>query len=146
MRRTLLLLSATLLTLTLGASIQEVEGSADLEGKLRSAASQHEIIKLLLDEDRYAEVLSEFWTILDLELTGDNEKPVVQEAWMIVERMRESGEYDLAHQIVDGASNELETSESTFYLLMLKGKLFQDQGRTEEALEAYREAQLYKDD
>ena len=56
------------------------------------------------------------------------------------------GEYDLAHQVVNDSLDGLETSDSRFYLLMLQGKIFQDEGLTEEALEAYREAQLYKDD
>jgi tetratricopeptide (TPR) repeat protein len=144
--RKVLFLFTLLWSLTLVVNAQEVVESADLETQLRFAASQHEIIKILLDEDRYADVLPEFWKILDLELTGDDEKPVVQEAWLIGERMRETGQYDLAHELVDGALDELEASESQFHLLMLKGKIFQDEGLTEEALAAYREAQLYKDE
>ncbi len=144
--RKALFLFTLLCNLTLVTNAQEITESADLEAQLRFAASQHEIIKILLDEDRYADVLPEFSKILDLDLTGEDEKPVVQEAWLIGERMREMGEYDLAHEIVDGALDELEAFESQFYLLMLKGKIFQDEGLTEEALEAYREAQLYKED
>jgi tetratricopeptide (TPR) repeat protein len=144
--RKALFLFTLLCSLTVITNAQEVTESADLEARLRFASSQHEIIKILLDEDRYAEVLPEFWNILDLELTGEDEKPVVQEAWLIGEHMSEVGQYDLAHEIVDGALDELETSESQFYLLMLKGKIFQDEGLTEEALAAYREAQRYKDD
>ena len=122
-----------------------VTESSDLEAKLRFAGSQHEIIGLLLDEERYAEVLPEFRKILDLNLTSEDEKPVVQEAWLVGESMSEVGEYELAHQVVDETLDELDTSESMFYLLMLKGKIFQDEGLTEEVLEAYQEAQLYKD-
>jgi tetratricopeptide (TPR) repeat protein len=133
-------------SVTVVTNAQEIQKSADVETQLRFAASQHEIIKILLDEGRLGEVLPEFWKILDLELAGEDEKPVVQEAWLIGERMSEVGEYDLAHEIVDGALDELEASESQFYLLMLKGKILQDEGLTEEALDAYREAQLYKDE
>ena len=145
MRRALFLFTL-LWSVTVVTNAQEVTESADLEAQLRFASSQHEIIKILLDEDRYAEVLPEFWKILDLELTGEDEKPVVQEAWLIGEQLREVGEYALAHQVVDDSLDELETSDSRFYLLMLQGKIFQDEGLTEEALEAYREAQLYKDE
>ena len=131
--RKALFLFTFLWSLTLVANAQEITELADLEGELRFAASQHEIIKILLDEGRYAEVLPEFWRILDLDLTGEDEKPVVQEAWLIGEQMSEVGEYALAHEIVDGTLDELETSESRFYLLMLKGKIFQDEGLTEEA-------------
>ena len=144
--RKALFLFTLLWSVTVVTNAQEVTESTDLEAQLRFASSQHEIIKILLDEDRYAEVLPEFWKILDLELTGEDEKPVVQETWLIGEHMSEAGQYDLAHEIVDGALDELETSESQFYLLMLKGKIFQDEGLTEEALAVYREAQLYKDD
>jgi tetratricopeptide (TPR) repeat protein len=144
--RKFLLLFTLLWSVTLAANAQEVGASADLGSQLRFAASQHEIISILLDDSRYDEVLPEFWKILDLELTGENEQPVVQEAWLIGERLREVGEYDLAHQVVNDSLDGLETSDSRFYLLMLQGKIFQDEGLTEEALEAYREAQLYKDD
>ena len=144
--RKALLLFTLLCSLTVIANAQEVTESADLEAQLRFAASQHEIIKILLDEGRYAEVLPEFWRILDLDLAGEDEKPVVQEAWLIGEQLSEAGAYDLAHEIVTGALDELEASESRFYLLMLQGKIFQDEGLTDEALEAYREAQLYKDE
>ncbi len=144
--RKALFLFTLLWSVTVVTNAQEVTESTDLDARLRFASSQHEIIKILLDESRYAEVLPEFWNILDLELTGEDEKPVVQEAWLIGEHMSEVGQYDFAHAIVDGALDELETSESQFYLLMLKGKIFQDEGLTEEALETYREAQLYKDD
>ena len=145
MKRTLLLFTL-LWSVTVVTNAQEVGESTDLGAQLRFAASQHEIISILLDDGRYDEVLPEFWKILDLELTGENEKPVVQEAWLIGEQLREVGEYALAHQVVGDSLDELETSESRFYLLMLQGKIFQDEGLTEEALEAYREAQLYKDD
>ena len=144
--RKALFLFTLLWGVTVVTNAQETVESADLEAQLRFAASQHEIIKILLDDDRYAEVLPEFWKILDLGLTGENEKPVVQEAWLIGEQLREVGEYALAHQVVDDSLDELETSDSRFYLLMLQGKIFQDEGLTEEALEAYREAQLYKDE
>ena len=144
--RTALLLYTLLWSVTVVTSAQEVGESPDLETQLRFAASQHEILSILLDDGRYDEVLPEFWKILDLELTEENEKPVVQEAWLIGERLREVDEYTLAHQVVDDSLDELETSDSRFYLLMLQGKIFQDEDLTEEALEAYREAQLYKDD
>ena len=144
--RKALLLFTLLWSVTGVTNAQEVVESADLGSQLRFAASQHEIILILLDDGRYDEVLPEFWKILGLGLTGDNEKPVVQEAWLIGERLRKVGEYALAHQVADDSLDELETSESRFYLLMLQGKIFQDEGLTEEALEAYREAQLYKDE
>ncbi len=145
MKKTLLLFTL-LWSVTVVTNAQEVGESADLGAQLRFAASQHEIISILLDDGRYDEVLPEFWKILDLELTGENEQPVVQETWLIGERLREVGEYALAHQVVDDSLDELETSDSSFYLLMLQGKIFQDEGLTEEALEAYREAQLCKED
>ncbi|MDA2933892.1 hypothetical protein MYX82_06065 [Acidobacteria bacterium AH-259-D05] len=143
--RKALFLFTLLWSLTPVTAAQETVELLDLESNLRFAASQHEIISILLDEGQYAEILPEFRKILDLDLTGENEKPVVQEAWLIGERLRGVGEYALAHEIVDETLDQLENSESKFYLLMLKGKIFQDDGLTDEALEAYREAQLFKD-
>ncbi|MDA2923368.1 hypothetical protein MYX65_01720, partial [Acidobacteria bacterium AH-259-L09] len=73
----------------------------DIKAKLNFAGTQHEIILALLKEGKFSEVLAEFRAILELDLRGEYEKPVVQEAWLIVERLRESEQYSLAHAIAD---------------------------------------------
>lgn len=147
MRKILLLLMLCSLPLpSLAQQVQSESGAGqDITAKLRFAAAQHGVILALLKDGDFSSVLSEFRQILELELTGEYEKPVVQEAWLIAEQMREAGEYELAHQIVDETLDQMETPESQFYLLMLRGKIFHDEGLTEQAIEAFRQAQEFKE-
>ncbi len=127
-------------------TLQEISpNSDDLESKLRFAAGQHEIIGILLEQGSFSEILIEYRQILELELRGENEVPVVKEAWYLVEQLRQSEQYSLAHAVVDESLEWLQNRESTFYLLIMRGKIFHDEGRTEEALDAYREAQEFQD-
>ena len=129
-----------------GGAPQGISNSDDLESKLRFAAGQHEIIGILLEQGSFSEILIEYRKILELELRDENEVPVVKEAWYLVERLRQSEQYSLAHAIVDESLEwGLQNRESRFYLLIMRGKIFHDEGRTEEAIEAYREAQEFQD-
>ncbi len=128
-----------------GAPQEISPDSDDLESKLRFAAGQHEIIGILLEQGRFSEILIEYRKILELELKDENEVPVIKEAWYLVEQLRQSEQYSLAHAIVDESLEWLQNRESTFYLLIMRGKIFHDEGRTEEAIDAYREAQEFQD-
>ncbi len=120
------------------------DASQDTAAKLREAASQHAIIGIYLDEGRYEAVPGEFKRILDLDLSGENEKLVVQAAWQIVEKLREARRYSLAHEVVDMTLARAGDVENRFSLLMLRGKIFQDQKLYRQAIEAVREAQGLK--
>ena len=109
------------------------------ESKLQFAATQHEIISIMLQEKEYAGALSEFRRILGLGL--EQEMPVVQEAWLVVNRLIASRQYSFAHQVIDDTLEEIETPKNRFTLLMLKGKVYKEEGRLSEAVRVYREAQ-----
>jgi tetratricopeptide (TPR) repeat protein len=109
------------------------------ESKLRFAATQHEIISIMLQEKEYAGALSEFRRILGLGL--EQEMPLVQEAWLVANQLIASRQYSFAHQVIDDTLEIVETPKNRFTLLMLKGKLYKEEGRTREAVRVYREAQ-----
>jgi len=123
---------------------QPGSGPEEVAAKLREAASQHAIIGIYLDEGRYESVPDEFQRILDLGLSGANEKLVVQAAWQIVEKLREAKRYGVAHQVVDMTLEQALEVENQFSLLMLRGKIFQDQKLYSQAIQAVREAQRLK--
>lgn len=121
------------------------EKPRDEVSKLRFAASQHPIVEILIEEGKYDQVLPEFRKILKLGLKGENEKLVVQSTWWLVERLRQKGQYSIAHQMLNETLNRSQERENKFSLLMLKGKLFKDEGRLQEAVQVYRKAQELKD-
>lgn len=123
------------LTMFARAEIRE-EGS-----KLEYAAAQHEVISILLRSQKYDRVLGEFRKILALGFEGEEEELLVREAWMIVEELRSAGQYSIAEQVVKECLLQIKDPENQFKLLMLQGKISQDQGYFEEAIQIYRKAQ-----
>lgn len=121
------------------ASASPAVGPGDAE--LRFAATQHEIIAILIEEEEFDRVVPEFQKILDLGFSGEQERLVVKEAWVVANGLLAAQRYDLAHQVVDSALNRLQSEESEFQLLMLKGKLYKQQGMVQEAVRTYRQAQ-----
>ena len=119
-------------------------GESD-EAKLRYAASQHEIISILLKEGQFDRILPEFNKILGLDLGSENEKLVATETWVVADQLVSAGQYSLAHRVVDAGLAKMVTSENQFTLLMLKGKIYREEGRLEEAISVYRKAQDLKD-
>ncbi|GAB4237176.1 MAG: hypothetical protein Kow00109_11020 [Acidobacteriota bacterium] len=140
MRRALLWLSVAA-WLAGGASAAVQSPAPNEEARLRFAAAQHEIITILVREGQYDRVVEEFQKILALGFAGPQEELVVRETWAIVKGLMEQHAYDTAHRVVESALQTLKSDDSHFALLMLRGKLFKEQGRLREALEAYRQAQ-----
>jgi tetratricopeptide (TPR) repeat protein len=134
-----LLVTLLLICSLLAASTTVV--NPGVEAKLRFAAAQHEIISILINEGQYDRVLPEFEKILELGLTGEQEQLVVKEVWSIVTALTEAGQYDSAHRLLDEALAKVAQQDNRFALLMLKGKVYKQEGRLREALGTYRQAQ-----
>lgn len=118
----------------------EIPATADLETRLRFAATQHEIISILLQEQEFELVRQEFEKILALQFSEEHEKLVVQEAWIIAQQLLQADQFALTHEIIDATLGQIRSSENQFTLLMLKGKVLRDEGRLQEALSVYQEA------
>jgi hypothetical protein len=149
MKRALYSISLVLVLLIPNAVALEQQDRGAAENpelaQLRIAATQHEIISILLSEENYEEILPEYRRILALGLEGQNEKLVVREAWIVAGRLAEVGRFALAHQLVDETLAVSELEESRFTLLMVKGKVFKEEGRVKDALKVYRDAQKLQD-
>lgn len=135
-------LFALLLLMVFGQiAAQNVTKQSTDDARLRYAAAQHEIITILINEKQYDRVPVEFEKILDLGFRGSQEELVVKEAWAIVTGLMAHRQFESAHQVVDEALQKVERNDNRFALIMLKGKLFKQEGRLKDALNAYRQAQ-----
>ncbi len=132
-----------LLTLAAALHLPLQAQRSDETAKLRIAASQYEIIELLMQKHDYSQILGEYRKILALNLDLENEKPLVQATWVVVDGLRQAGQYGLGTQIIDEALNGVRLSESKFFLMMAKGKVLKDQGKLQEAIEIFRKAQQF---
>ena len=119
---------------------EKIQVQALLQEKLRFAASQHEIVTLLIDDGRFEEAEAGYYELLDLRFSGPQEKLLVQSVWKIVEKLRNAGQHEVAHRIVAGTLRELAQLENRHTLLMLRAKLYQEQGSLSKALETLRQA------
>ncbi len=119
---------------------QQTAEALPQEADLRIAASQYEIIDVLLAEGRYTEAVDEFAVIVDLELEGEYEILVVQAAWDFAAFLRDEGQFETAHKIINRAFEFAVSAENRFSLLMMRGKTFKAQGRYDLAIQALREA------
>ena len=111
------------------------------EAKLRFAAAQHEIIAILINDKQFDRVLPEFKKILELGFAGEQEQLVVKEVWSVVTALTDAAQYASAHQVLDEALSYARQQDNRFALLMLKGKIYKQEGRLREALGTYRQAQ-----
>lgn len=122
-----------------------MSSEADVQSQLEYAGAQHEIISILIEEGKYAPVLTEFHKILELGLTGEDETLLVLSSLKIAQSMVEAEHSRLAHQILDDTVARVEERKSKYTLLMYKAKYLKDQGRTQQAIEIYRKAQQLPD-
>jgi tetratricopeptide (TPR) repeat protein len=115
------------------------------DSDLRFAATQHEIISILIREGEYDRVLPEFEKILSLDLSGPKEELLVKEVWLVANSLMTAEQYSVGHQVIDKALRKVSSDESRFTLLMLKGKLYKQEGRLQDAVRVYRQAQNVQD-
>jgi hypothetical protein len=66
--------------------------------KLQYAASQHEIISILIDEGDWNQAVAEFYKILDLDLGVKSEGSLAEEAWQITEQLLQAKQFDFAER------------------------------------------------
>ncbi len=123
-----------------GGVVNQAASQTDIS-KLQYAASQHEIISILIEEGDWNQAVAEFYKILDLDLDVNSEVSLVEEAWQITEQLLEAKQYDLSHQVIDSTLEKCKLPDNRFTLLILKGKVFKQEGKIKAALDAFREAQ-----
>ena len=120
--------------------LSKVRSEISLEEKLRVGGSQHEIVTVLIEGDRFREAESAFQEILGLGLSGPQEILVVQSAWKVVEKLRNVHQYTVAHRIVGSTLEQVEQVENRHTLLMLRAKIYQEQRNFPKALETLEQA------
>jgi len=113
--------------------------------KLQFAASQHEIISILLEEGDWSQAVAEYFKILDLDLGVETEGSLAEEAWQITERLLEANQFDFSHQVIDSTLEKCKLPDNRFTLLILKGKVFKQEGKLKAALDVFREAQALRE-
>ena len=131
-----LLLFLGLNTACFGAQDPEAE-------KLRIAAAQHEVIQILLKENRLDEVQPELDKILDLRLSPQHEERIIRAMLMVSEAFLQNRRADLCLRMLERgiAGMQLGMSKSKLYQEM--GYIYRLQGNNQKAMECFRKAQQW---
>jgi Tfp pilus assembly protein PilF len=126
------------------APVWEVSAAASdpaENAKLAAAATHYEIAQLKLESGEYDAVLAEIQKILDLDFSAENEGVLTLSVLKLSEQLLDADQHELARQAVDASLMAVDQQQYQFMLLMLKAKVFRDEGEIDAALETYRSAQ-----
>ena len=121
--------------------VPAAETDAAENAKLAAAATHYEIAQLKIESGEYDAVLVEIQKILDLEFGAVNEGVLTLSVLNLAEQLLNAEQHELARQSVDASLKAVDQQQNQFMLLMLKAKVFRDEGETDAALETYRSAQ-----
>ena len=121
--------------------VPAAETDAAENAKLAAAATHYEIAQLKIESGEYDAVLVEIQKILDLEFGAVNEGVLTLSVLNLAEQLLNADQHELARQSVDAGLKAVDQQQNQFMLLMLKAKVFRDEGETDAALETYRSAQ-----
>ncbi len=123
------------------------ETGADVQRKLKTAAVQHELILLLIENKTYDQVEPEWKKVLDLRLGAKFEGPIAQSLLTIGYKLFEAKQFILAQRIMDSSlaapipfSNANKADIYTF-----KAALCKELGDVDNAIRFYRLAKELTD-
>ncbi len=111
--------------------------------KLRFAAAQHEVIQILLKENRLEEVQSELDKILSLKLAPQNEERIIRSMLMISEAFLQGRRPDLCLRMLERGIAGMQSGISKSKLYQEMGYVYRLQGNDARALECFRKAQQW---
>lgn len=107
---------------------------SDWEKTQSIAASQHEIIMLLIKNREYDKLMSASRKILALDFPEGQEHRLVQHAQEVNSCLIRDGQYNLAQQLLDETLKSVHVNKSKAELYKEKAYAFKKEGRDKDAL------------
>jgi tetratricopeptide (TPR) repeat protein len=115
-------------------------GQNDWEKSKSIAASQHEIVMLLIKNKQYEKVFPASQKILSLEFPADRENLLVEHAQIVGHCLIQDGQFDLAHRILDEALKVVRSNKSKAELYKEKAYTCKKEGKDEQAMNFFQRA------
>ena len=109
--------------------------------KLQIAASQHNIIAILLKEKNFDDVLLEYDKILGLRLPAQYDENVIKETLWISEAFLKGQRSDLSLRLLERGIQGMNQNKSKATLYQEMGLVYRLEGNDLKALECFRRAQ-----
>jgi tetratricopeptide (TPR) repeat protein len=124
----------------LPAFSQQSSAPGDL-GKIKStAATQHEIVMLLINKKEFEKALNEANKIFDLNWPENQEPLLLKELQNLSDQFRRQGQAALGLQLVDRNFRYFKKKSSQIEIFKEKGFLYKSLGQDEKALEFFQKA------
>lgn len=139
-------LFATLPRLANAQALQQAGSAAgeiadpQLEQTLLSAHVQHEIVKGLIEQGRFDQVLPEMKKLFALNLPDNEQYKAAESAAIIAKLLVDRKQFALAHQVLDGACARLNLNTDKAAALKIKAWVYKEEGKLDPAVETYKRA------
>lgn len=146
---TLLLAAGLFATLPRLANAQALQQAGSAAGEiadpqlvqtLLSAHVQHEIVKGLIEQGRFDQVLPEMKKLFALNLPDNEQCKVAESAAIIAKLLVDRKQFALAHQVLDGAFARLNLNTDKAAALKIKAWVYKEEGKLDPAVETYKRA------
>ncbi|HUG44235.1 MAG TPA: hypothetical protein VMN76_08340 [Acidobacteriota bacterium] len=104
------------------------------------AESQHEIVMLMIQQERFDSVFDAARKIFELQFPPHHEHLLVKEAEMLTDALLMHDQVQIAHQVLDCALLNVSTNHSKAALHREKAYVFKKEGKAEEAMEHFQKS------
>lgn len=131
-------------SISMAAQLQKViskEPSEQEVEQMRSIAeAQFEIVKILIKQGRFEQVLPEMRKIYDLNLPEKYEQATAESASLAANLLQECRQFDLAHQVLDEAFGHMRRNEDKAAVLKVNAFVYKSEGNLDKAIEVFNRA------
>jgi tetratricopeptide (TPR) repeat protein len=118
------------------------EGSQADPASIRSkAATQHEIVMILLQKKEFDQAANEACKIFELNWPPTEEPVLLTEMQILSKKFQDDGQTALAMRLLDTNMKSFKATKSQIWLWKEKGYLYKKMGQNDKALECFRSAQ-----
>jgi tetratricopeptide (TPR) repeat protein len=104
------------------------------------AESQHEIVMLMIQQERFDTVFEASRKIFELQFPPEQEHLLVKEAEILTDALLMHDQTEIAHQVLDCALLNVSTNQSKAALHREKAYVFKKEGKTEEAMKHFQKS------
>jgi tetratricopeptide (TPR) repeat protein len=122
-----------------GASGGEIS-DPQLAQTMLSAQVQHEIVKGLIEQGRFDQVLPEMKKLFALNIPDSEEHRIAESAAIIARLFVDRKQSALAHQVLDGAFTRMNRNADKAAVLKIKAWVYKEEGKLDPAVETYNRA------
>ncbi|HYK88005.1 MAG TPA: hypothetical protein VE398_04515 [Acidobacteriota bacterium] len=112
----------------------------EVEQMLSIAEQQFEIVKILIAQGRFEQVVPEMKKIYDLNLPEKYEQATAESACIAANSLLKNRQFEISHQILDIAFGRMRRNENKAAILKVKAYVYKSEGKLDKAKETFERA------